>query len=130
MGSVSVTESDDLRMPAAVALLGRTGADHFEIRYCEESEPVVWIAAAHWPDRPEVGMPDHYEVAGGLTPWRAMFRLCEAVMDGGVCRHCGRPTMVDDKPADSSLAAMEAVVCSYRYDPELDTFRRACEGVA
>jgi hypothetical protein len=131
-----MTDPDDPRMAAAVALLGRTGADAFEVRYCDGHDedagtpPVIWLALAHWPDRPEVDMPDHYEAAGGLTPWLAVFRLCEAVMDGGTCRHCERPTMVDDKPADAALAAVDAFVCSYRYDPELNTFRRACEGVA
>jgi hypothetical protein len=63
-----------------------------------------------------------------MTPWRALFRLCEAVMDGGKCAHCGKPTSVDDKPASDMLEQLTAVVCFYRFDPELSTFRRSCEG--
>lgn len=133
-----MTAPDDPRFAAAVALIGRSGADTFEIRYCDEEEPTVWMAVAHWPER-DVGegsehvvgiMPEHYDAAGGMTPWRAVFRLCEACMDGGTCRHCGRMTAVDDKPADEILRATEDAVCWYRYDPELDTFRRQCEGAA
>lgn len=128
-----VPGGDDARFVAAVALIGRTGADGFQIRYCEEEEPTVWIASAHWSliDQPDVQIPDHFEAAGGMTPWRALYRLCEAVLDGGTCRHCHRPTMVDDKPPDDVMSAiLEAAVCAYRYDPELDTFRRSCEGVS
>lgn len=124
-------EPGDPRFAAAVEMLGRTGADSFQIRYCEEEEPVAWIAVAHWPliDKPDVSVPEHFEVTAGLTPWRAVFRLCEAVMDGGTCRHCHKPTMVDDKPPDDLLSVFEANVCSYRFDPEMSTFRRSCEGV-
>ena len=121
---------EDPRIPAAIDLLGRTLADTFQIRYCDEEEPTVWIAVAHWPNRPDVGIPEHYEAAGGMSPWQALLRLCEAVIDGGTCRHCDRPTMIDDKPPDDPLLALEALVCAYRYDPELKTFRRSCEGVA
>jgi hypothetical protein len=65
-----------------------------------------------------------------MTPWRATFRLAEAVLDGGHCRHCHKMTAVDDKPADDLLAATGEIVCFYRYDPELRTFRRSCEGKA
>lgn len=130
-----MTTPDDPRFAAAADLLGRSGADHFEIRYCDGHDedagkpPVVWIAIAHWPERPGL-IPDHYELTAGLSPWRAVFRLCEATMDGGTCVHCGRPSMVDDKPADDVLRAIGEVVCAYRYDPELKTFRRDCEGRA
>jgi hypothetical protein len=139
-----VTERpDDPRFAAAVELIGRTGADHFEIRYCDGHDedagkpPVIWIALAHWPamelessEGSRDHRPEHFEAAGGLSPWRAVFRLCEATIDGGTCQHCHRPTTVDDKPADGALLALEAAFCAYRFDPELKTFRRACEGVA
>jgi hypothetical protein len=125
-----VTPEDDPRFTAAVALLGRTGADTFQIRYCEEEDPTVWMAIAHWPaGETRDQRPAHYEAAGGMTPWRALFRLCEATMDGGTCRHCHRPTVVDDGPAIGALVALEEAFCAYRYDPELATFRRSCEGV-
>ena len=113
---------DDLevKLPALVKLLERTGADEFQIRYCDEEVPVVWIAAARWRGT--------WQAAGALEPYRAVLRLAESVMDGGTCRHCHRPTAVDDLPADVMLAATDPVICWYRYDPELSTFRRQCEG--
>jgi hypothetical protein len=133
--TMQMPPTSDPRFAAAVDLIRRTGSDYFEIRYCDGHDddvgkpPVVWLAIAHWPAMPDHDMPDHFDAAGGLTPWRAVFRLCEACMDGGTCQHCHRPTMVDDKPADGALLALGDAFCAYRYDPELDTFRRSCEGV-
>jgi hypothetical protein len=123
----------DNRFIAAVDMLGRTGISDFQIRYCDEDQPTVWIAVAHWPERVvdgEVVIVEHWDACGGPTPWRAVFRLCEASIDGGHCRHCGRPTSVDDSPADALLDSFSELICWYRFDPELETFRRSCEGVA
>ena len=107
---------EDPRLPAAVALIGRTGAEEFQIRYCEEEEPVVWLAAARWHD--------HWEAAGGTNPRQAIFRLCDQLIDGGRCTHCSRPTgfaaEFDDMPLGNTI-------CWYQWDPELETFRRGCE---
>jgi hypothetical protein len=125
--------NDDPRFAAAVELIGRTGADRFEIRYCDGHDedagkpPVIWIALAHWPEKPGV-VPEHYDAAAGMTPWQAVFRLMEATMDGGTCRHCDKPTGVDDQPAGPIARAVEELICWYRFDPELNTFRRSCEG--
>jgi mono/diheme cytochrome c family protein len=110
---------DDDRLTAAVALLGRTGAAEFQVRYCEEEKPVVWIAAARWDD--------HWESAGAMTPLRAIFRLCDEVIDGGKCQHCHRPTGFSP---DLDPLPLAPLVCWYQYDPELKTFRRGCEGDA
>lgn len=117
------------KFKAAIEMLGRTGSDEFQIRYCEEEEPTIWMAAAHWPYQ-EGLVPEHWDAAGGMTPWSALLRLMEATMDGGTCTHCHRPTSVDDKPTDAILGATEAFICWYRFDPELKTFRRSCEGIA
>ena len=122
-------EVEEGKFAAAVDLLRRTGTDQFQIRYCEEEDPLVWIAAAHWPEMPAHQMPEHWDMGAGPTPWRALFRLCESSMDGGTCQHCERPTAVDDMPPDDMLTMTESFMCWYRYDPELKTFRRACEGV-
>ena len=65
------------------------------------------------------------DVAASIAPEEAIFRLCDQVMDGGRCAHCHRPCGVarDLEP----LPAGE-VICWYVYDPELDTYRRGCEG--
>ena len=119
----------DPRFVAAVDMIGRSGADEIQIGYHEEDEPIVWTVLAHWPER-EGLFPDHFDAASGMTPWRAVFRLLEATLDGGRCRHCNKPSAIDDKPADDLMHATEEFVCWYRYDPELQTFRRSCEGVA
>jgi hypothetical protein len=124
MSSTPTDDPRDPRIVAAIDLLGRTGVEEVQVRYCEEEQPVVWMALGTW----KRGKRTATEVGAGLTPWRAMFRLCEAVMDGGTCTHCKRPTMVDDQPAAGPLAGLAELLCAYRYDPELRTFRRACEG--
>lgn len=108
---------DDARMTAAVELLGRTGADEFQVRYCDEEKPVVWIAAARWGDI--------WEAAAGMNPLFAVFRLCDQVIDGGHCVHCNRPTGF---AAELDQMPLDKLVCWYQWDPERSTFRRGCEG--
>jgi len=81
------------------------------------SSPVVWVAVGTWGDRHEVG--------AGLDPTRAALRLCEQVMDGGQCTHCGRPSGFEPDSIDGM--PLDELVCWYQFDPELKTFRRACE---
>jgi hypothetical protein len=109
--------TDDPRFAAAVTLLGRTGADQFVIRYCDEDQPVVWIAQAKWRGR--------WQVASGLGPVGAVFALCDSVIDGGHCTHCQRPTGFS---ADLDALPLDTLVCWYQWDPELRTFRRGCAG--
>jgi hypothetical protein len=107
--------AQDPRLPAAVAMLGRTGAAEFQVRYCEEEKPTVWVACARWGK--------HWEAAGAMSPLRAIFRLCDEVIDGGTCQHCQRPTGFS--PELDALPLGEHV-CWYQWDPELATFRRGC----
>ena len=109
--------TDDPRIGPAVDMLGRTGADEFQVRYCEEERPIVWIAAARWEDR--------WECAAAINPLRAIFRLCDQVIDGGTCQHCHRPTGF---APDLDPMPLEPFVCWYQWDPELRTFRRGCSG--
>ena len=60
-----------------------------------------------------------------------MIRLCEQVIDGGLCTHCKRRTIFDAEPSDTVFDdALVAMGCVYAWDPELATFRRSCEGDA
>lgn len=119
--------ADELEMPKfteAVKLLGHTGARDFQIRWCEEEKPVVWMALVSW-DRDDGG-DAHYEVAASLTPVRAVLRLCEQLLDGGICLRCNRPTgfepdNIESMPADEHF-------CWFQWDPELKTYRRGCSG--
>jgi hypothetical protein len=120
----------DKKIAAAVEMIGRMGGKQFEIRFFEEQDddvfdPPIWIARAKFQDKGH----DVWEATGAMNPWRAIFRLLETLMDGGECTHCGKMTAVDENPPDFAISATEELVCWYRYDPELKTFRRQCEGV-
>lgn len=109
--------TDDPRFVAAVDLIGRTGAEQFVIRYCDEDEPLVWIAQARYHG--------HWQVAAALGPVGAVLALCDSLIDGGTCQHCQRPTGF---AADVDPMPLEPFICWYQWDPELRTFRRGCAG--
>jgi hypothetical protein len=109
---------DEPRFIAAVALLERTGAGTFSIRYQDDEKPIVWIAIAGYED-------DKFAVAAGLNPQKAVFNLCSEVLDGGHCNHCNRPSAFSE---DFDQMLLEEMFCWYQWDPELKTFRRGCEG--
>ncbi len=111
------------RLAAAVALLGRTGARDVQIRYSDDVDPVIWFVVARY--KTDGG--DHHETSSALTPEHAVLRLCERVIDGGVCRHCARMTVFLAEHTDAPVAP-DQVACHYQWDPELSTFRRSCEG--
>ena len=115
-------EQSKERLMALVELIGRTGAQAFQLRYSDDEQPVVWIAVAGYKRDPRNMV---YEVGASTSPDRAAFRLAEALVDGGQCTHCKRPTGVDDSWDSMPL---DQLVCWYQYDPELKTFRRGCEG--
>lgn len=108
----------DPRLTAAVDLIGRTGAQGFQFRYSDDEQPIVWFAVALYGD-------DRAEVDAALDPLRAVLRLAERIVDGGKCTHCGRPAGLD--PDSIDRMPLDNVICWYQFDPELATFRRACE---
>lgn len=108
--------ADDPRLGPAVAMLGRTGAQEFQLRYSDDQQPVVWMALAQWHG--------HWEAMAALDPLQAVFRLCERVIDGGRCTHCQRPSAFT---ADFEPVPLDQLFCWYQWDPELETFRRGCE---
>ena len=67
-----------------------------------------------------------WEVAAAANPVRAALRLCEQLVDGGMCTHCNRPAGLEPDSIDAM--PLNDLVCWYQYDPELKTFRRGCEG--
>jgi hypothetical protein len=115
----------DPRFFAAIRLLERTGMQTFGIRYQDDEKPVVWVAVATW-DKKRTPDLEGAEAAGAMTPLEAVMRLCEVVIDGGQCTHCKRAAAVESDWIGNM--PLENAVCWYRYDPELQEFRRGCEG--
>lgn len=121
----------DPKFIAAVQLIQRTGAAAFRIGYSgeDDGDPVVWYAVATYKRPPGTPKWTPGEAAGALDPVNAVLRLCEQLIDGGTCTHCGRPTIFDADVSDTVIDdALNAMGCVYAWDPELATFRRSCEG--
>lgn len=112
---------DDDRFKAAVDLVGRTGAKSFQMRYCEEVPPTIWMAVGEWIRNDK----SVYDVGAHTNPMIALFRLLDNVIDGGICQHCGRPTGFEESIDPMPL---NELVCWYQWDPERKKFRRGCEG--
>lgn len=136
---LDVSNLDDRRLVAGVDMLRRTGAADMQIRVDEEQEPPVWIAVARYRVGPEgrpraTGEVNGTEVAAGMDPVEAVMRLCERMIDGSVCGHCGKPTVFHAEIADEAAARSGpagpalALFCAYTWDPELAVIRRGCEG--
>jgi hypothetical protein len=129
---------DDPRFIPAVDMLRRIGADEFQIRYSDDTQPVVWVAAVRFsPGKAAVNTDtgqmatlnhEYWECAAALSPLSAVFRLCDLLIDGGRCAHCHQRAGFDAEPGPPPLGG--ELICWYRFDPELETFRRSCEGVA
>lgn len=118
----------DPRLVAGVKLLERTGARSFELRFTEQ-EPTAWVAVGTWRmNRNGFPVPTggkaHHECAAAMDPVEAVLRLCAQILDGGHCAHCRKPSSFLPDPGDLA----PGLVCSYAWDPELETFRRGCEG--
>lgn len=108
----------DARFQATVDVIRRTGAKSFEIRYSDDSEPTVWMAIAGYPEA-------RWEAAGGMDPLTAVWRLAELLLDGGQCKHCGRPSGISENW--KGTMPLGGLICWYIYDPETKKFRRSCE---
>lgn len=123
---------DEPRAVAAIDMLRRTGAADVQVRYCDEEDPVVWIAVVRHRMRGNIPVPDGpinvWEAAAGRNPVEALLRLCERLIDGGTCAHCHRPTMFLEELNPAPIPGLDKLCCRYEWDPELSTFRRACEG--
>lgn len=121
----------DPRFLAGVQLLERTGAHSFRIGYSPDDDgpPTVWYAVATWEQRAAGGYrvkgTGRSEAAAAMDGTTAVLRLCEQVIDGGDCTHCGRRTIF---VADTDTDLLDELGCVYSWDPELATFRRGCEG--
>lgn len=120
----------DPRWVAAIDLLRRNGAREVQIRYDDEQKPIVWVTTASFSvinGKPSNrGKINAHQAGGGLDPMSSIFALCRACLDRrGKCNHCGKNTMFDETFESQPL---EDFYCWYQWDPEMQTFRRGCEG--
>jgi hypothetical protein len=108
----------DPRYMAAVDLIGRTGASQFKIGYTDDdAPPVVWYVCALFGE--------HWEVTGAQGPLLALFRMLEALIDGGECQHCHRPTGFEQS-TDTDPMPLNELVCWYQWDPSTKKYARGC----
>jgi hypothetical protein len=123
------------KFKAANDLLRRTGLTAIRVGWTdkeEDGEPIIWHVTGTWGrarygiNKPAHGKRIMYEVAAALDPETAILRLCEAVIDGGECAHCHRPTIFIEDEDTRMLDQIGG--CIYAWDPELQVFRRGCEG--
>ncbi len=122
-------DGDDPRLNAAADMIRRTGAKSLQLRISDDPEPDVYIAIVEHligeDNRPvPEGGVQHFETGSGLTPLSAALRLCERLIDGGVCAHCGKLTRFNEfsrpQPPNDAL-------CWNEWDPGSGAFRRGCE---
>jgi hypothetical protein len=116
----------DHKFLSGIDLLRRTGMSNFRIGFTDEEDgpPVIWHATAAYVLRLET---TKYEVAAALDPVEAVMRLCEKIVDGGLCTHCNQNTIFYyEEPVNPGIF-LEKLGCVYAWDPELKIFRRGCE---
>lgn len=104
------------RLVACVDMLGRAGAQATQIRFADDEQPTVWFLVAQFPD-------GRWDAAAGQDPLHAAGRLLEQLVDGGSCKHCGRPTGFS---LDTDSMPMDELVCWYQYDPSTKAIVKGC----
>lgn len=122
----------DPRIVGAVDMIRRCGARTVLFGFVTDDvpRPLWWAQAEFYTD--ETGRPRgdgkqrRYEAAAAMGPLRALLRLGETIIDGSMCRHCGRPAGLEPDSIDTMPA--DRMFCWYQWDPELQVFRRGCEG--
>lgn len=129
----------DSRFMAAFDLIGRTGAASLQIReVVEDGPPTVYVAVAEYKpgsrgldaDTREHGTlaAPYFAVAAGLTPLQALEALMVETIDGAECNVCLKVTAVSREFTDPLPAETADWFCWRQWDPELQTYRRSCEG--
>lgn len=135
------------KFTAAIDLLRATGAKEVDVRFSGAGPqgkdwPVVW-SVVYVPDE-RLGMaPGSFDCASAPNPELAALRLCAHLIDGGVCTHCGKPSVFEDGTntdfyTDGKLMRMKndengeslpvaSVFCVYAYEPGLGKFIRSCD---
>jgi hypothetical protein len=116
---------DDSFLAACIDMAQRCGAREWQIRYSDDSEPVLWLAycLCRTEDSPQMVA----QVAGGMSAEDAAFRLCERLVDGGLCTHCGKPSgLLEVEDTGPLTDVLSRAICWYRYSAPMKRFRPAC----
>lgn len=108
-------------LQAVADLVGRTGAADFSIEHheVEQGGMTSWLCYVRY-------QRGAWEVCAAPDPATAAVRLAEALVDGGQCAHCGRPTAVDVNWLNPLPSGADAPWCAYVYDPSTRRFVRGC----
>ena len=124
MTDMHLDENEQELLKACVKLIGSTGATAFTIRYEDTETPTVWIAVAKY-GKDDEDVNTTYQTGSDVIPIEAVLRLCERLIDGGICIHCNKTSGFD--LAFESVFDTSNELCWYSYDPETKEFRRSCE---
>lgn len=127
---MTVTDTEKPRFAAAVKLIGRCGAVQFRIEHTDPADgPLVWTAIGVWG-------PGVMRAAADPSPLRAVLNLCELVIDGGVCAHCGKQSAFEptvggalafrEASEDIAGAELTARVCIVTWDETTGEYRPTC----
>jgi len=116
--------TDDPKLIAGVEMIGRTGSVSFHISYDDRDEhvPTFWVAIAEH----GTSKGPHHTLGAGFDPLSAVMKLCSALVDGGRCRYCHKPTAFDEDFTGPDFG--EQLLCWYKYDETKKSFVRSCEG--
>jgi len=126
-----VKPEQEARLKAASDLVARTGARSLAIRYSEPDEgddgPIVWIAIAEF-SRPKGAVS---QVGAALSPVEAIHRLLDSLIDGGLCKRCGRATAFDGENMLRKGRLPDVIegipTCWITYDDDAEKYVRDCE---
>lgn len=115
-------------LTAGIEMIGRSGADEFQIRYHDDEEPTLWMAAASW-KRPGG---TYWDSAGGMTPRSAVLRLVGIVFENALCIRCQRKMTFSPQKREDILpkdleTRVKSDTCYTGWDPETKKFLRDCE---
>lgn len=122
-----VPEVEGSFVDACLTALGRAGALTVQLRRSDVEPPDLWLAYCQRKLLPQA--PATSEVAAGMSPEDAVYRLLERVLDGSTCQHCGRTigvVEVEDLPEDELITTL----CWYSYRSSSKSIVAGCRVLA
>jgi len=111
-------ENVSKKLAAGMEVIGRTGAEFTQVRFCDEDEPTLWMAYARYPDGGQ-------QVAAALDLEEAVMRLCAQLINGGSCRHCHRGTGFTPRGLTTAVLDLSDICLTF-WDDDAQAFTQAC----